>query len=420
MVQDQAVRLILNEQRKIEIKIPKEWNVVQEIIPQYYRPKRNTQNLVKNSLDHPIGRQKLENLLKNKKKIVIIADDQTRPTPVYDLIQIIVKKLNECGISNKNIKIIVGRGLHTPPNERELRKKFKDLPDKFEFSIHDPDKKLRFLGETSSKVPVEINEIVADADFRISLGTIQPHELTGFTGGAAIIIPGVAGRRTIRLNHSLIFKVTGNSYFGFLEGNPVRLDMEEGAKIANLDFIVNVVLDNYGNIFEVFTGDYREAHRQGAGFIKDHYGVKIREKADICVISAYPRHKTIGKGLKALFIGDLVTKDNGTIICYITAENGLSASKTFEELLLKNMKVSELLTMLKKGELPGEACVLYLFSKIKEKRIIIITDDKYKESLRKMGLFFAKNFEDAVAMINDGKSKTVNIVPEGINLLPLI
>ena len=59
---------------------------------------------------------------------------------------------------------------------------------------------LKLLGTTTSRVPVEINEIVTNADFRISLGTILPHELTGFSGGAAIIVPGVASRKTIRLN----------------------------------------------------------------------------------------------------------------------------------------------------------------------------------------------------------------------------
>ena len=74
------------------------------------------------------------------------------------------------------------------------------------------DTKNEYIGETSSKVPVEINKMVIESDFKISLGTIKPHEMTGFSGGAAIIIPGVASRKTIRYNHSLLFKIKDHSY----------------------------------------------------------------------------------------------------------------------------------------------------------------------------------------------------------------
>ncbi len=384
--------LILNGKEKANIKLPENWKVIQELLPLYYRPKRFIPDVIKSALDNPIGTVKLESLLKNKKQVVIISDDQTRPTPVQQIIPILVEKIRDCGISD--IKIVVGRGLHPAPNEMEISRKFKDLPDEFPLFIHDPDENCSSLGNTSSKVPVEVNDLVSNADFRISLGTIQPHELTGFTGGAAIIVPGVASRKTIRLNHSLLFKAKDQSFFGNIE-NPVRFDMEEAARLAKLDFIVNVIMDNYGQIFEVFSGDFKEAHERGSDSFKQHYGVKLqeKEKADICIISAYPRHETIGKGLKALFIGDLVTKNNGNIICYISGDKGISSSEVFEELLLKNLKVAELLALLKKGELPGEACVLYLFTMIKRKKIIIITKSRYEAKIKQMGLLFANNFE---------------------------
>jgi len=39
---------------------------------------------------------------------------------------------------------------------------------------------------------------------------------------------------------------------------------------------------------------------------------------------------------------------------------------------------------------------------------------------KQIGLLYAKNFEDATKIIDDGTSKTVYIVPKGINLLPLM
>jgi len=45
--------------------------------------------------------------------------------------------------------------------------------------------------------------LVVEADVRIGIGNILPHYPTGWSGGAKILLPGVAGEKTTGLVHLL-------------------------------------------------------------------------------------------------------------------------------------------------------------------------------------------------------------------------
>ena len=57
------------------------------------------------------------------------------------------------------------------------------------------------LGMTKRGTPVDIFDVVANADFRICVGNIEYHYFAGFSGGAKAIVPGVASLRTIQAIH---------------------------------------------------------------------------------------------------------------------------------------------------------------------------------------------------------------------------
>ena len=52
-------------------------------------------------------------------------------------------------------------------------------------------------------------------------------------------LPGVAGAETVQHNHAMM--LNANAKTGVLEGNPVHEDMSEAARMAKVDFIVNIV-----------------------------------------------------------------------------------------------------------------------------------------------------------------------------------
>ncbi len=76
-----------------------------------FKPGLYQHELLQNSLDHPIGSPKLEELVKGKKNIVIISSDHTRPVPSKLITPILLRRIRAAQ-PDANIKILVAKGFH--------------------------------------------------------------------------------------------------------------------------------------------------------------------------------------------------------------------------------------------------------------------------------------------------------------------
>jgi Uncharacterized conserved protein len=139
----------------------------------------------------------------------------------------------------------------------------KKIVEKIKCIDHDAKQKQKYIGDTSHHTPVYINSDVLDCDIKIGIANIDIHVFAGYSGGAKSILPGVSGVETIVKNHYMIYEYFDRTRSGILEGNPIREDMEEAAKLAGLDYIVNVVLDDKKKIVTTVAGDPLRAHRRG-------------------------------------------------------------------------------------------------------------------------------------------------------------
>jgi nickel-dependent lactate racemase len=331
---------------------------------------------------------------------------------------VLLRELVRCGIAEEDVQILVGRGLHPSMSRRDLERKVGvEILERFEVAVHDADGALRPLGKTSLGTHVSVNESVALCGLKIGLGTIMPHELAGYTGGAGIILPGVSGRETIDQNHRLISRFA--PAFGRVEGNLIRLDMEEAAEMAGLDLVINTILNKNDEVVKVVAGDPIQAHRCGVRYSEETFGVRFSGLVDVAISGSHPRDETFGRAMKALFPADLVTRSGGTIVLVAPCYSGVSYSKEVQEMLMGNLSISSLLSLLNRGELPGESCVLYLFAKVKQrKRIIVVSDGLSRETVEKMGLEHARTVEEALTMVGGGGE--VAVLPYGSITLPLL
>ncbi len=109
------------------------------------------------------------------------------------------------------------------------------------------------LGSTSRGTPVRINAEFCRADLKIVIGQIDPHQFVGFTGGSKGVVVGIASAASIEHNHSLMFE--DQARVGRLSGNPVREDMNEAGRMAEIDLVVNVVLNAQKNVVRLLAGD---------------------------------------------------------------------------------------------------------------------------------------------------------------------
>ena len=59
-----------------------------------YKAEKSQEELVEASLDNPIGSPRLEDLVKDKKKITIISSDHTRPVPSHITMPILLRRID--------------------------------------------------------------------------------------------------------------------------------------------------------------------------------------------------------------------------------------------------------------------------------------------------------------------------------------
>ncbi len=406
-------------EKQIKFRIPSDWNLLGVLSPKVTNKRLDSYEAVLRAVRNPVDAEKLYSIAQRKRDAVIISDDNARPTPSNLIIPPLLDELNRAGISDRKVTVIIGVGLHEHLNERDMEKKLgKTVLERVNVLNHDPDNNLTHIGKTPQGVEILINKKVVEAELKIGIGSVTPHELMGFTGGAGIIIPGVAGRQTINQNHSMIKLFRAE--FGKIEGNLIRKDSEDAARLLGLDMIVNVTMDVNENIYDVFAGNVVSAHQKAVEQAKKIYGVSLEKRVDVVIASSHPKDATFGKSMKAMFASSLAAKQNGVIIHVAPCWDGLSHSEIFEKMLLENPKPKKLFKMLDKGKLPGESCVLYLYSLVKSKhKIIVVTDGIEKKVIEKIGLEYAEDLETAIEKTGKQNADCV-IFPWGAVTLPLL
>ncbi len=272
---------------------------------------------IKAAIHNPIGQKPLEKLAEKAKEVVVIFDDMTRPTRTYQYTPYILETLHKAGIPKDNVRFIIAPGTHGTYGRMDFAKKLgDDIVSEYQVYNHNPYDMLEYLGETSYRTPVWVNKEVMNCDLKIGIGTVLFHRLTGMSGGGKMISPGVVGLETIKYNHGDIGGfgpgLTPCPTTGYLsyETNRMRLDMEETARMAGLDYKIDTVLNLNRDPIELYAGDFIETQRRAAkGAIKWHRTES--PVADIAISGSYMRENEPYLGLWPMY--NSVT-DDGTLV----------------------------------------------------------------------------------------------------------
>ncbi|HQI02356.1 MAG TPA: lactate racemase domain-containing protein, partial [Deltaproteobacteria bacterium] len=209
----------------------------------------------------PLGTPMLRDLARGKRRVAVIVSDSTRGVPTAKVMPMVLEELADAGIRSKDITVVVARGVHRPATEDEIRDIVGEESLKGLTVInHDPygARLLVSLGKTSFGTPVEVSRAVYEADLRISIGKVEPHEFAGFSGGRKSVLPGIASERTIEINHRPDMLMSPEARPGELSKNPIHLDMVEAAGMLKIHFTVNLVVNQAGETIGVFAGGIEE------------------------------------------------------------------------------------------------------------------------------------------------------------------
>ncbi|MEM3640331.1 MAG: nickel-dependent lactate racemase, partial [Candidatus Bathyarchaeia archaeon] len=242
---------------------------------------------IERALREPIGSKRLIDTAKPEQKVAIIVEDETGCTLSHIMIPPLLDELKAASVKDENITIIFGCGMHKAVTDKEVAKLLgEEVFRRVKVISHDcKAQDLVYAGITQKYGnKVYLNRVFAEADIKILTGDICFHSYAGYGGGRKGVLPGVSGEETIKHNHAMLLHP--NAKTGFLEGNPVHEDMVDAARLAKVDFILNVVVNSKGEIIKSFAGDLEKAFSEGVKFIDEMYRIPVDRKAEIVVVSS--------------------------------------------------------------------------------------------------------------------------------------
>jgi nickel-dependent lactate racemase len=281
---------------------------------------------IEEALSRPIGISPIPELIRPGQRVLIISDDNTRNTPVHKILPPLVARLEQAGVRERDITVLMALGTHRYMSREEMIAKVGEaMFSRLRVVNHiwmDRGALISF-GRTSRGTPLAANRLLSEHEVKIGLGAIVPHHIPGFSGGAKIIQPGVCGPETTAETHLLSCQGGGDSFLGQTE-NPVRADLEEMAEKVGLTAIVNAVLDPSGQTLGIFFGGFREAFRKGVELCRKVYGVPYRERPDIVISNSHPCHLDFWQAHKSLYPAQMMVKPGGLIILCTPCPEGIS------------------------------------------------------------------------------------------------
>lgn len=270
--------------------------------------------LILDALHQPVGCS-LESLAAPGKRVCIISDDVSRPTPVSKVLSILLPYLHELGIRKDDVYFVMALGSHRHMSQEEIDDKLGAETARdykvFQSSFADPEELLDLGCTEGDNVNITVYRRVMESDIRIGIGNIVPHNTLGWSGGSKILFPGVTSEETVSKFHTRAMLWSTGRIFGVVE-NDIRHSVERWAEKIGLHFIVNTILDRHSNIYRVVAGDYIKAHRKGIEYAKEVYCVPIPEKVNIVIADSHPSDCDFWQGTKGFNPTDVIIKDGGS------------------------------------------------------------------------------------------------------------
>ena len=358
-----------------------------------YKTTLSENEIVEQSLDNPIGSKSLEELAKDKKNIVIISSDHTRPVPSKIITPILLRRIRSVS-PDARIRILVATGFHRESTHEELVAKYgEEIVKNEEIVMHvsTDDSSMVKIGQLPSGGDCIINKVAAEADLLISEGFIEAHFFAGFSGGRKSVLPGIASYKTIMANHSGEF--------------------------------VNVVLNGNHEIIGSFAGDMEKAHEKGCDFVRSLASVnKVNCDIAISTNGGYPLDQNIYQAIKGMTAAEATLNPDGIIIMIAGCRDGhggigfyhnIADVKDPEEFEQKAIHTPRLETV-------PDQWTSQIFARIlAHHKVILVSDLVDSQLVKDMHMDLATTVDEALekAFEIKGKDAKVAVIPDGLGVV---
>lgn len=384
-------------------------------------------DLTRKTLDSPIDSPPLDQVVSKGDKVAIVASDTTRATASDIFLPILVERLNNIGIPDHDIDIVIALGIHRRQTEEEHKRLLGgDLYMRIKPVDHDARDKNNLVpyGKTSRGTDVAINHKVANANKVILTGAVSPHYFAGFGGGRKSVMPGVCSLEANLQSHLLVFKPPpdhgrrDNVSAARLDGNPVHEDMLEAAKMVGPDFILNTILTPEKELAAAFAGSLDAAHRAACKYYLDRFSVVAPRRADLTIVSGggYPKDINFIQSHKAIHNAFSVTKPGGWMIVLAECPDGFGYTDFADWFRFDN--ASDFEDGLRADYHIYGQTAYATFEKATAINIVLVSG-LHEEDLERMRMFPADSFETAynIATKSLGDDFTTYVIPAASSTL---
>ncbi len=374
--------------------------------------KTGEKEIVSDALARPIDAKPLHQLAEGKKDAVILASDITRPCPSYKFLPDLVGELHRGGIDYDKITVIFGLGIHRKHTREEKNKLAgKQICRKVRLMDSDP-KHCTLIGKTTRGTPVEVFKQAVNSDLLIATGNIEYHYFAGYSGGAKALMPGICSKASIQANHGLMFDE--KSVAGSFHSNPLRQDIEEAGRLAQIDFIFNVILDDHKNIISAVSGSNPAAFLKGINTYDAIYKMEVDQKADLVITSpgGYPKDINLYQSQKALENIKGIVKEQGKILFIAQCQEGFG-EETFEQWMTKSADYATLKKKIRENFVLGGHKAVAV-AKMLAKNEVFLYSDFNEHKTRSMGFQKLNNIQQQIIKtLYKNNDARVVVIPTG-------
>jgi len=200
------------------------------------------------------------------------------------------------------------------------------------------------------------------------------------------------------------------------------------ARLANLAFKVDFLLNETDHAIRVFAGDPVEEHRQAAEFANSIYCVSLPKQADVVITSAAPLEIGV-QATKSLLNARLAAKTGGTII-WAAAEKQAGPLMSLIEQMAAAPSANEYHRRLLAGNIPDAIKPFGIsffmlgvpFKELSEQyRVIHMTEGLTREQVQLMNFEYAATLDEAIQLAHRSTPKAdVTILPSGGTIIPVV
>ncbi|MHA2007884.1 MAG: nickel-dependent lactate racemase family protein [Promethearchaeota archaeon] len=413
----------------LNITLDSSWNTT------IFHPERqeaidNPVEAIRKLVQNPVGTEPLEKIIRSKKEIksvCIVVSDATRPVPSHIILKALIEELNNYGINDNQITFLIATGSHRPSHEDELKRilgvKLKNRMKTINHVATDKNSLVK-LEQAAGKNAILINKHYYYADLKILTGYVEPHFFFGFSGGRKSVAPGIMGSTNIQEIHSSEMIASPYARFGVFKENPLHKSSIEITKLAGVDFIVNVCINEKHKIVQIVAGEFEKAHERLVDYQYKNIFKQIKKTFDIvvCGNGGYPLDLNLYQAVKSMAIGEMAVKEGGTIISVNECIDGIGQEE-FQDLLNSGLNPKKIYDkILNKEIIVRDQWEIQILTRILMKADIFVVSKLHENEIGNIGLKYATTVEDAIkeCLGKYGNNASILILPNGPQVLPIL